>query len=121
MQLQASILADEAVKPYKGTPWPSSPAGSPTGTTGCRGAAPRTRGEGGVKFLARQQGAKRRQGFARRTISNMLGAVEDSLGFERTQAEVLRVLYGSRNEQIPGGFLPRGANGTIARGFFQLA
>ncbi|KAK3140709.1 hypothetical protein QOZ80_5AG0404700 [Eleusine coracana subsp. coracana] len=69
----------------------------------------------GVKVLDRQQGAERR------TISNILGAGEDSLGFQRTPAEVLRILYGSRNEQIPGGFLPRGANGTIARGFFQLA
>lgn len=88
---------------------------------GLSGCGTKDAGGGGVKFLARQQGAKRRQGFARCTISNMLGAVEDSLEFEHTQADVLRVLYGSRNEQIPSGFLPRGANGTIARGFFQLA
>ncbi|KAL6840940.1 hypothetical protein ACP4OV_029200 [Aristida adscensionis] len=69
----------------------------------------------GVKVLDRRDGAERR------TISNVLGAGDDSLGFQRTPAEVLRILYGSRNEQIPGGFLPRGANGTIARGFYQLA
>ncbi|KAL6608221.1 hypothetical protein ACP70R_041284 [Stipagrostis hirtigluma subsp. patula] len=69
----------------------------------------------GVKVLDRHQGAERR------TISNVLGAGDDSLGFQRTPAEVLRILYGSHNEQIPGGFLPRGANGTIARNFFQLA
>jgi len=39
----------------------------------------------GVKVLDRQQGAERR------TISNILGAGEDSLGFQRTPAEVLRV------------------------------
>ena len=72
-------------------------------------------------LLYQRADAGRRQGFARRTICNILGAIEDSLGFKRTQAEVPRVLYGSRNEHIPGGFLPRGANGNIARGFFQLA
>ncbi|CAL5094917.1 unnamed protein product [Urochloa decumbens] len=104
--------ADEAVPPYQGhtvadftrriSEWRNR-------MSGC-GAK-----DEGVKVLGRQQGAERR------TISNILGAGEDSLGFQRTPAEVLRILYGSRNEQIPGGFLPRGANGTIARGFFQLA
>ncbi|KAF8725892.1 hypothetical protein HU200_020459 [Digitaria exilis] len=104
--------ADEAVPPYQGhtvadftrriSDWRNK-------MSGC-GAK-----DEGVKVLDRQQGAERR------TISNILGAGEDSLGFQRTPAEVLRILYGSRNEQIPGGFLPRGANGTIARGFFQLA
>ncbi|CAL4895666.1 unnamed protein product [Urochloa decumbens] len=104
--------ADEAVPPYQGhtvadftrriSEWRNR-------MSGC-GAK-----DEGVKVLDRQQGAERR------TISNILGAGEDSLGFQRTPAEVLRILYGSRNEQIPGGFLPRGANGTIARGFFQLA
>ncbi|PAN17302.1 hypothetical protein PAHAL_3G120000 [Panicum hallii] len=104
--------ADEAVPPYQGhtvadftrriSQWRNR-------MSGC-GAK-----DEGVKVLDRQQGAERR------TISNILGAGEDSLGFQRTPAEVLRILYGSRNEQIPGGFLPRGANGTIARGFFQLA
>nr|CAB3460241.1 unnamed protein product [Digitaria exilis] len=104
--------ADEAVPPYQGhtvadftrrmSDWRNR-------MSGC-GAK-----DEGVKVLDRQQGAERR------TISNILGAGEDSLGFQRTPAEVLRILYGSRNEQIPGGFLPRGANGTIARGFFQLA
>ncbi|KAJ1254695.1 hypothetical protein BS78_09G046900 [Paspalum vaginatum] len=104
--------ADEAVPPYQGhtvadftrriSDWRNR-------MSGC-GAK-----DEGVKVLDRQQGAERR------TISNILGAGDDSLGFQRTPAEVLRILYGSRNEQVPGGFLPRGANGTIARGFFQLA
>jgi hypothetical protein len=129
LQLQASILAveagqdavirlllyqraDEVVAPYQGhtvadftrriSDWRNR-------MSGC-GAK-----DEGVKVLDRQQGAERR------TISNILGAGDDSLGFQRTPAEVLRILYGSRNEQVPGGFLPRGANGTIARGFFQLA
>ena len=129
VQLQSSILAveagqdavirlllyqraDEAVPPYQGhtvTDFTRRISEWRNRMSGC-GAK-----DEGVKVLDRQQGAERR------TISNILGAGEDSLGFQRTPAEVLRILYGSRNEQIPGGFLPRGANGTIARGFFQLA
>ncbi|EMS49925.1 hypothetical protein TRIUR3_16445 [Triticum urartu] len=104
--------ADETVAPYKGhtvaeftrriSDWRNE-------LSGC-GAK-----DEGVKVLDRHQGAERR------TISNILGAGVDSLGYQRTPAEALRILYGSRNEQVPGGFLPRGANGTIARGFVQLA
>uniref|UniRef100_A0ACD5W358 Uncharacterized protein n=1 Tax=Avena sativa TaxID=4498 RepID=A0ACD5W358_AVESA len=53
--------------------------------------------------------------------NGMSGCGAKDEGVKRTPAETLRILYGSRNEQVPGGFLPRGANGTIARGFFQLA
>lgn len=129
MQLQSSILAveagqdavirlllyqraDEAVPPYQGhtvADFTRRISGWRNRMSGC-GAK-----DEGVKVLNRREGAERR------TISNILGAGDDSLGFQRTPAEVLRILYGSRNEQIPGGFLPRGANGTIARGFFQLA
>ncbi|KAG8067213.1 hypothetical protein GUJ93_ZPchr0005g15526 [Zizania palustris] len=128
-RLQASILAveagqdavirlllyqraDELVAPYKGhtvAEFTRRISDWRNGLSRC-GAK-----DEGVKVLDRHQGAERR------TISNILGAGDDSLGFARTPAEVLRILYGSRNEQIPGGFLPRGGNGTIARGFFQLA
>ncbi|XP_006654057.3 desiccation-related protein PCC13-62-like [Oryza brachyantha] len=128
-RLQASILAveagqdavirlllyqraDEVVAPYKG----HTVAEFTRRISDWRNGASRCGAKDeGVKVLDRRQGAERR------TISNILGAGDDSLGFARTPAEVLRILYGSRNEQIPGGFLPRGGNGTIARGFFQLA
>ncbi|KAF0925689.1 hypothetical protein E2562_017256 [Oryza meyeriana var. granulata] len=128
-RLQASILAveagqdavirlllyqraDETVAPYKG----HTVAEFTRRISDWRNGASRCGAKDeGVKVLDRRQGAERR------TISNILGAGDDSLGFARTPAEVLRILYGSRNEQIPGGFLPRGGNGTIARGFFQLA
>ncbi|KAE8772264.1 desiccation-related protein PCC13-62-like [Hordeum vulgare] len=104
--------ADETVAPYKGrtvAEFTRRISDWRNGLSGC-GAK-----DEGVKVLNRHQGAERR------TISNILGAGVDSLGYQRTPAEALRILYGSRNEQVPGGFLPRGANGTIARGFFQLA
>ncbi|KAB8098147.1 hypothetical protein EE612_027143, partial [Oryza sativa] len=129
VQLQASMLAveagqdavirmmlyeraDEVVAPYKGR----TVAEFTRRISEWRNAASRCGAKDeGVKVLDRRQGAERR------TVSNILGAGDDSLGFARTPAEVLRILYGSGNEQVPGGFLPRGGNGTIARGFFQLA
>ena len=104
--------ADETVAPYRGrtvAEFTRRISDWRNGMSGC-GAK-----DEGVKVLDRRQGAERR------TISNILGAGVDSLGYQRTPAEALRILYGSRNEQVPGGFLPRGANGTIARGFFHLA
>uniref|UniRef100_A0A0E0PHM5 Desiccation-related protein PCC13-62 n=1 Tax=Oryza rufipogon TaxID=4529 RepID=A0A0E0PHM5_ORYRU len=104
--------ADEVVAPYKGR----TVAEFTRRISEWRNAASRCGAKDeGVKVLDRRQGAERR------TVSNILGAGDDSLGFARTPAEVLRILYGSGNEQVPGGFLPRGGNGTIARGFFQLA
>uniref|UniRef100_A0A0E0KYK7 Desiccation-related protein PCC13-62 n=1 Tax=Oryza punctata TaxID=4537 RepID=A0A0E0KYK7_ORYPU len=129
VQLQASMLAveagqdavirmmlyeraDEVVAPYRGR----TVAEFTRRISEWRNGASRCGAKDeGVKVLDRRQGAERR------TISNILGAGDDSLGFARTPAEVLRILYGSGNEQVPGGFLPRGGNGTIARGFFQLA
>uniref|UniRef100_A0ACD5ZI43 Uncharacterized protein n=1 Tax=Avena sativa TaxID=4498 RepID=A0ACD5ZI43_AVESA len=104
--------ADETVAPYRGrtvAEFTRRISDWRNGMSGC-GAK-----DEGVKVLDRRQGAERR------TISNILGAGVDSLGYQRTPAETLRILYGSRSEQVPGGFLPHGANGTIARGFFQLA
>ncbi|KAF2929193.1 hypothetical protein DAI22_05g038500 [Oryza sativa Japonica Group] len=104
--------ADEVVAPYKGR----TVAEFTRRISEWRNAASRCGAKDeGVKVLDRRQGAERR------TVSNILGAGDDSLGFARTPAEVLRILYGSGNEQVPGGFLPRGGNGTIAKGFFQLA
>uniref|UniRef100_I1PSI5 Desiccation-related protein PCC13-62 n=1 Tax=Oryza glaberrima TaxID=4538 RepID=I1PSI5_ORYGL len=104
--------SDEVVAPYRGR----TVAEFTRRISEWRNAASRCGAKDeGVKVLDRRQGAERR------TVSNILGAGDDSLGFARTPAEVLRILYGSGNEQVPGGFLPRGGNGTIARGFFQLA
>ncbi|WOL11822.1 hypothetical protein Cni_G20586 [Canna indica] len=50
-----------------------------------------------------------------RISTNILSANRDSLGHRRTPAEVLRVVYGTGSERQPGGFLPKGGNGKIAR------
>ncbi|CAI9768965.1 unnamed protein product [Fraxinus pennsylvanica] len=54
-------------------------------------------------------------GAENRTESNLLSADYNSLSYGRTPAEILKVLYSTGDEHIPGGFFPEGANGKIAR------
>lgn len=56
-------------------------------------------------------------GAEKKTSSNILSANAESLSYSRTPAEVLRVLYNSGDERIPGGFYPLGGNGKVARDF----
>ncbi|XP_059651043.1 ferritin-like catalase Nec2 [Cornus florida] len=58
-------------------------------------------------------------GAENRTTSNVLSANTDSLSYSRIPAEILRVLYDSGDESMPGGFYPMGGNGKIARGFLK--
>ncbi|KAI3961221.1 hypothetical protein MKX01_035807 [Papaver californicum] len=54
-------------------------------------------------------------GAENRTTSNVLSAMHDSKSYGRTPAEILRIVYGTGNEHVPGGFLPNGGDGKIAR------
>lgn len=56
-------------------------------------------------------------GAENRTTGNILSADVESLSYKRTPAEILRILYTTSNEHIPGGFFPLGGNGRIARDF----
>ncbi|XP_059310737.1 ferritin-like catalase Nec2 [Lycium ferocissimum] len=58
-------------------------------------------------------------GAENRTISNVLSADFNSLSYKRTPSEILRIVYNSGNEHLPGGFYPNGANGKIAREFLK--
>ncbi|XP_034228825.1 desiccation-related protein PCC13-62-like [Prunus dulcis] len=58
-------------------------------------------------------------GAENRTCSNVLSADLDSLSYARTQPEILRIVYATGDESVPGGFYPRGANGNIARRFLN--
>ncbi|CAL2281147.1 unnamed protein product [Prunus armeniaca] len=58
-------------------------------------------------------------GTENRTCSNVLSADLDSLSYARTQPEILRIVYATGDESVPGGFYPRGANGNIARRFLN--
>ncbi|XP_075652986.1 ferritin-like catalase Nec2 [Castanea sativa] len=46
---------------------------------------------------------------------NVLAGDADSVAFDRTAEEILRIVYGSGDEKKPGGFYPKGGNGRIAR------
>ncbi|KDP27958.1 hypothetical protein JCGZ_19038 [Jatropha curcas] len=50
---------------------------------------------------------------------NVLAGNKNSIGFARSPGEVLRIVYGGGNERAPGGFFPHGANGRIARWYFN--
>ncbi|CAB4281545.1 unnamed protein product [Prunus armeniaca] len=54
-------------------------------------------------------------GAENKTTSNVLSADVNSLSYARTPPEILRIVYGTGNESLQGGFYPQGANGKIAR------
>ncbi|KAJ4850583.1 hypothetical protein Tsubulata_017184 [Turnera subulata] len=58
-------------------------------------------------------------GAENRTESNILSADANSLTYGRLPSEIMRVVYGTGNESIPGGFLPEGGNGRIARSYLE--
>ncbi|KAM5554761.1 hypothetical protein ABKV19_022928 [Rosa sericea] len=43
-------------------------------------------------------------GAENRTTSNVLSADANSLSYARTEPEILRIVYGTGNENLPGGF-----------------
>ncbi|KAL7123734.1 hypothetical protein ABFS83_14G002500 [Erythranthe nasuta] len=55
------------------------------------------------------------QGAEGRISGNVLAGDQDSLSFDRTPEEILRIVYGSGNENQPGGFYPKGGDGRIAK------
>ncbi|XP_004292647.1 PREDICTED: desiccation-related protein PCC13-62-like [Fragaria vesca subsp. vesca] len=59
-------------------------------------------------------------GAENRTSSNIISADPSSLAYARTPPEILRIVYSSGNESLPGGFYPEGANGKIARSFLKI-
>lgn len=51
---------------------------------------------------------------------NILAGDENSLSYSRTPIEILRIVYGSGDEHVPGGFYPRGGDGVIAKSYLVL-
>ncbi|KAK8684498.1 hypothetical protein V6N13_040522 [Hibiscus sabdariffa] len=56
-----------------------------------------------------------------KVVGNVLAGDQFSVAFDRTPEEILRIVYGTGNESIPGGFFPKGANGNIAKSHLQSA
>lgn len=55
------------------------------------------------------------QGAEGRISGNVLAGDQESLSFDRTPEEILRIVYGSGKENQPGGFYPKGGDGKIAK------
>ncbi|KAJ3684442.1 hypothetical protein LUZ61_013606 [Rhynchospora tenuis] len=52
-----------------------------------------------------------------RISGNVIAGDRDSLAYDRSPEEILRIVYGTGNESVPGGFLPQGGGGQIARSY----
>ncbi|KAL6970206.1 hypothetical protein U1Q18_029909 [Sarracenia purpurea var. burkii] len=52
---------------------------------------------------------------------NVLAGDQDSLAYDRTPEEILRIVYGGGDEHVPGGFYPKGADGRIAKSHLRSA
>ncbi|KAJ4771858.1 Desiccation-related protein PCC13-62 [Rhynchospora pubera] len=50
-----------------------------------------------------------------RISGNVIAGDKDSVAYARSPEEILRIVYGTGNESIPGGFLPWGGDGRIAK------
>jgi len=50
---------------------------------------------------------------------NILSANNYSVSYARTAQQVLETVYGTGNASIPGGFYPKGGNGTIALSYLK--
>ncbi|XAR56966.1 hypothetical protein NMG60_11024949 [Bertholletia excelsa] len=55
------------------------------------------------------------QGAEGQVEGNVLAGDQNSVGYDRTPEEILRIVYGGGDERVPGGFYPNGADGRIAR------
>ncbi|KAL9407587.1 hypothetical protein AB3S75_046182 [Citrus x aurantiifolia] len=61
------------------------------------------------------------QGAEGKIAGNVLAGDENSVAFDRNPEEILRIVYGSGDEHVPGGFYPKGADGRIARSHLHTA
>ena len=59
-------------------------------------------------------------GPQKRFTGNVLAGDEYSLSYDRSPEEILRIVYGSGNESVPGGFYPKGGDGRIAKSHLKL-
>lgn len=74
-------------------------------------------GRGGIKDegLIVQPAA----GAEGRTAGNVLAGDQNSLAYDRTPEEILRIVYATGQETQSGGFYPNGASGKIAKSYLH--
>ncbi|KAF5738781.1 desiccation-related protein PCC13-62-like [Tripterygium wilfordii] len=61
------------------------------------------------------------RGAEGKTKGNVLAGDQFSLSYDRTPEEILRIVYGTGNEGLPGGFFPKGGDGRIAKSHLHKA
>ncbi|KAI7999731.1 hypothetical protein LOK49_LG09G01473 [Camellia lanceoleosa] len=61
------------------------------------------------------------QGAEGKIGGNVLAGDQNSVGYDRTPEEILRIIYSSGDEHVPGGFYPKGADGRIAKSHLPSA
>ncbi|CAL5345616.1 unnamed protein product [Camellia sinensis] len=61
------------------------------------------------------------QGAEGKLRGNVLAGDQNSVGYDRTPEEILRIIYSSGDEHVPGGFYPKGADGRIAKSHLPSA
>ncbi|MCI17037.1 desiccation-related protein PCC13-62-like, partial [Trifolium medium] len=61
------------------------------------------------------------EGLVEDSSGNILAGDKDSLSYARTPEEILRIVYGTGNESVPGGFYPLGGDGHIATSYLSNA
>ncbi|KAL7220866.1 hypothetical protein ACSBR2_013704 [Camellia fascicularis] len=61
------------------------------------------------------------QGAEGKLKGNVLAGDQNSVGYDRTPEEILRIIYSSGDEHVPGGFYPNGADGRIAKSHLPSA
>ncbi|CAL5337992.1 hypothetical protein CsSME_00021359 [Camellia sinensis var. sinensis] len=61
------------------------------------------------------------QGAEGKLKGNVLAGDQNSVGYDRTPEEILRIIYSSGDEHVPGGFYPKGAEGRIAKSHLPSA
>ncbi|XP_057870219.2 ferritin-like catalase Nec2 [Cryptomeria japonica] len=59
------------------------------------------------------------EGAEEKVSGNILAGDMYSLAFSRTPAEILRIVYSTGNESMPGGFFPQGGGGKIALSYLK--
>lgn len=62
---------------------------------------------------------KKSLGAEGKVEGNILAGDKFSVAYGRSPAQILRIVYSSGNESIPGGIFPHGGGGKIARGYLR--
>ncbi|KAI3690889.1 hypothetical protein L2E82_49101 [Cichorium intybus] len=58
-------------------------------------------------------------GAEKKIQGNILAGDKDSLSYGRSPREILRIVYGTGKEHVPGGFYPNGGNGALAKRYLK--